>query len=145
MSFKFLSIVKANARIAELETENSALSTAIASNESEVVKSAESLNSKVTELSAANEQFVKDLATARASIASEGAEVAKLKAELAAKETEVATRAAAKAVETIAQLGQPAAPSVPVTATAPAAPKLFGIARFIAAEKAESAAKNSKP
>jgi len=150
MAWKFLNIAKANARIDELEAqlvtanrEREDISASIAAGETEAVKIAEALTAQVSTLSAENKQLSADLVTARASIASEGAEVARLKAELVEKEKEVTARATKQAVEIQAQLGQPGAPATPPTATSTAKP-LFGLAKAIAAEKAETAARNSK-
>lgn len=146
MAFKFLSIVKANARITELETENEslksenkALTDAHAENSAALLKDAESTAAKLAETSAALEKAQADMA---ARLAARDAEVKDLTEKLAAKSAEVDAIAARKALEITAAQGQPPVQATPTSnpAQQPDKPQLKGLDRTRAAFQAQAEA-----
>lgn len=149
MAFKFLSIVKANIRIDELETQNAQLvkerdeaRTALEGNASEVTKQAEHLQADLDTAVASLKIRTEERDAALADAGAKAKEIETLMAELKAKDGEVNIKVAQGVLDAQAALGQPAAPAIPATAKAPG--ELHGLARFIAAEKAETATRNAR-
>ncbi|SRR6266576_403699 len=152
MALNTWNIVTARKQFAELETklagveaENASLKSSIGDNNSEAVKAADGLQAELAAAKVVIAQCKADLTTSCASIASQAAEIEGLKAKLASKDEEVKITVARQVANTTAALGVPPAPAIPQTATASTdTSKLFGLAKVIACEKAETEARNAK-
>jgi chromosome segregation ATPase len=142
MAFKFFRMKEADARIVELEAsvasltkERDAAVAAVGENQSEITVQAEDLQKKLTasvaDLTAAN-QTISSLETKLNSLESMNADLTK---SIEAKGKEVDVKVAAQVATVQAALGSPAAPSAPVTASAPS--HLTGMDRVRAAARAD--------
>ncbi len=146
-------IGKANAEIQKLTAENAALKenltkaeSAISENESEAIKAAERLEADLSTAKQTISTLTKERDAAFAVSLADTKQISDLKAQLDAKESSVAIKVSQQVQATQAALGQPPVPAIPSDATttaggAPKAKPLFGLERFIAAEKAEAALK----
>lgn len=145
-------IEKLSARVAELEKQNAEC----VANAKAIEDAASTMQSDLAQAVTRAEKAEADLATAKASIASlttekdkAVAEAAEAKAKLANPSAIIKETASAQAAAIVAQVGHAPIAAAPGGTVLPEtemdkAKKLTGLAKVIAIEKAESAARNSK-